>query len=52
MVDAIKGSHAAYLNCMGGEATVTPEGGPGERNWLIDCDLAMAQLDAAGLLGR
>jgi hypothetical protein len=52
MVDAIKASHAAYLNCMGGEATVTPEGGPGERNWLIDCDLAMAQLDAAGLLGR
>jgi capsular polysaccharide biosynthesis protein len=51
MVDAIKGSQAAYLNCMGGEATVTPEGGPGERNWLIDCELAMAQLEAAGLLG-
>ena len=52
MVDAVKGSQAAYLNCMGGERTVTAEGGPGERSWVIDCDLAMAQLDAAGLLGR
>lgn len=50
MVDAAKGSQAAYLNCMDGEATVAPGGGPGERQWIIDADLAMAQLDAAGML--
>jgi hypothetical protein len=50
MVDAAKGSRAAYLNCMDGEPVVAPDGGPGERQWIIDPDLAMAQLDAAGML--
>ena len=54
MVDAIKASRAVYVNCMGGEPTRAPgpEGGPGERNWSIDCDLTMAQLDAAGFFAK
>jgi hypothetical protein len=51
MVDAAKGSQAAYLNCMDGEPTIAADGGPGERQWIIDPELALAQLDAAGMLG-
>jgi capsular polysaccharide biosynthesis protein len=50
MVDAAKGSQAAYLNCLHGEPAIGPDGEPLERQWTIDCDLAMAQLDEAGLL--
>ena len=52
MVDAIKASRAVYINCMGGAPTRAPHGGPGERNWSIDCDLTMAQLDAAGFFAK
>jgi hypothetical protein len=44
MVDAVKGSRAAYLNCVTGTEA---EGGG---SLAIDCDAAMAQLDFSGFL--
>ena len=44
MVDAIKGSEAAYVKCLRSEA---PDGS----RWRLDPEAAMERLDAAGLLG-
>jgi hypothetical protein len=49
MVDTIKGSRALYAKCLHGD----PVANYGDdRTFSIDCDLAMAQLDAAGFFSR
>ena len=48
MIDAVKGSRAAYLNCL---RPVDPERETAE-DWRIDVDLAMAMLDGSGFFAR
>jgi capsular polysaccharide biosynthesis protein len=47
MIDAVKGSRAAYINCL------RPAGeGPAQDDWRIDVEAAMAHLDGAGFFAR
>jgi capsular polysaccharide biosynthesis protein len=48
MIDAVKGSHAAYINCL---RPVGAGEGPAE-HWRIDVEAAMAYLDGAGFFAR